>query len=101
MASHISSPYSGRTKRQDGAAIHILEKREVDFVVVRNNEPWFLVEVKQSLDSPSPHLTRFQKALAAPHAFQAVLDLPFVDADCFGVAEPVVVPARTLLSQLP
>jgi hypothetical protein len=30
-----------------------------------------------------------------------VLDAPFVDADCFRRREPCVVPARTLLSQLP
>jgi hypothetical protein len=33
-------------------------------------------------------------------AFQAVTDLPYVDVDCFGRTDPVVVPARTLLSQL-
>ncbi len=37
------------------------EKREVDFVVVADGEPWFLVEVKASGAAPlSPHLRRFQ-----------------------------------------
>jgi hypothetical protein len=35
------------------------------------------------------------------HAFQAVLDLAPVEADCFAQAGPVVVPVPTLLSQLP
>ena len=29
------------------------------------------------------------------------LDLPYVDADCFTRTTPTVVPAKTLLSQLP
>jgi len=64
-------------------------------------QPWFLVEVKESETALSPHLAYFQTALNAPHAFQAVLDLEPVDADCFTEARPLVVPARTLLSQLP
>ncbi len=41
-----------------------------------------------------------QRAIDAPHAFQAVLELPYVGADCFAQSDPTVVPARTLLSQL-
>ena len=77
------------------------EKREVDFVVVRDDRPWFLVEVKRGETALAPYLARFQQALDAPHALQVVLDLPYVDADCFASGEPAVVPARTLLSQLP
>lgn len=77
------------------------EKREVDFVVVRNDRPWFLVEVKQSDTSISRALDHFQRATGAPHAFQLVLDLPFIAADPFTQKAPTVVPAVTLLSQLP
>jgi uncharacterized protein len=76
------------------------EKREVDFVVVRDRKPWFLVEVKTNETRLSPALAHFQGQTAAPHAFQAVLNLTFEDVDCFGAHQPVVVPARTLLSQL-
>ncbi|MBS2021641.1 MAG: ATP-binding protein [Deltaproteobacteria bacterium] len=76
------------------------EKREVDFVVIKDRRPWFLVEVKASDTALSPALDHFQKQTKAPHAFQAVLDLPFEAADCFKVRHPVVVPVRTLLSQL-
>jgi predicted AAA+ superfamily ATPase len=76
------------------------EKHEVDFVVIRDKRPWFIVEVKASDTSLSPALAYFQKALAAPHAFQAVLTLPHVRADCFERRDPTVVPARTLLAQL-
>ena len=76
------------------------KKREVDFLVVRDGEPWFLVEVKKSDESISPNLAFYQKATGARHAFQVVYDAPYVDVDCFSRTDPVVVPARTFLSQL-
>jgi predicted AAA+ superfamily ATPase len=76
-------------------------KREVDFLVSRNNRPWFLVEVKSSGRRPmSKALAYFQQKTGAAHAFQISFDAPFVDADCFEHQLPVRVPARTLLSQL-
>lgn len=77
------------------------QKREVDFVVIRDADPWFLLEVKKSERKLSPALAYFKKATGAPHAFQAVLDLPYIDVDCFDHTRPVIVPALTLLSQLP
>lgn len=77
------------------------EKREVDFVVIREGKPWFLVEVKHRDASVSPSLRFFQQQVKAPFAFQVVIDAHYVDADCF--AQPgslIVVPARTFLSQL-
>jgi hypothetical protein len=77
------------------------EKREVDFLVAREGKPWFLVEAKQRDESISPSLKYFQQQLAAPFAFQVVLDMDYVDAECFARPNaPVVVPARTFLSQL-
>ena len=76
------------------------QKREVDFVVVRDEEPWFLVETKKSDKKLSPALAYFQEATSAPHAFQIVVDLPYMDSDCFAYERPVVVSARTFLSQL-
>jgi hypothetical protein len=77
------------------------EKREVDFLLARDGKPWFLVEVKQRDESLSPTLKYFQQQLAAPFAFQVVLDANYVEADCFARAgAPIVVPARTFLSQL-
>lgn len=73
---------------------------EVDFLVTSDGEPWFLVEVKASEKRLSASLGRFQRKIGAKHAFQVVLDEPFVDADCFLRTDPVVVPARTFLSQL-
>jgi uncharacterized protein len=75
-------------------------KREVDFVVVRDRKRWFLVEVKMRNGSLSDSLGYFQKAIRAKHAFDVVIDLPYVQSDCFSQTEPTVVPARTLPSQL-
>lgn len=77
------------------------EKHEVDFVVVRDGKPWFLVEVKQSEESISGALKRYQDQVGAPFAFQVVIDADYVDADCFATPRgPTMVPAKTFLSQL-
>ncbi len=77
------------------------QKREVDFVVIRDGKPWFLVEVKLRDASLSPALQHFQTQIGAPFAFQVVIEADYVDADCFRKERgPMVVPARTFLSQL-
>lgn len=75
-------------------------QREVDFLVLRDRQPWFLVEVKLKAANPSPSLAYMQTKTGAGHAFQAVIEADFVPRDCFSRREPTVVPARTLLSQL-
>ena len=75
-------------------------KREVDFLVVRNRKPWLLVEVKLRDTTLSDSLRYFQSITRAAHAFQVVMELPYVDVDCFSRSDPTIVPARTLLSQL-
>lgn len=76
------------------------QKREVDFLVVRNRKPWFLVEVELSETSLSPSLAYFQGQTKAAHAFQVVMSLAYQPADCFTIHRPVVVPAKSFLSQL-
>lgn len=76
------------------------QKREVDFLVVRNRRPWFLVEVKLAETGLSSALGYFQQQTKAAHAFQVVINQPYEKADCFAVHRPVVVPAKTFLSQL-
>ena len=76
-------------------------RRHVDFVVVRDGKPWFLAEVKHHDEAMGPSLRYFQEQLGAPFAFQVVVDAEAVDADCFAAFRPpLVVPARTFLSQL-
>ena len=77
------------------------EKRESDFLVTKNNNPWFIVEVKLSSKvGISKNLAYFQDKTKARHAFQVVYDMKYVPKDCFGHKKPIIVPARTFLSQL-
>lgn len=76
------------------------QKREVDLLVVRERKPWFLVEVKLGETSLSPSLAYFQEQTKAAHAFQVVMNLAYQPVDCFKAHRPVVVPAKTFLSQL-
>lgn len=77
------------------------EQREVDFLVTRDNTPWFMVEAKVgSGRSLSPALAYFQKQIDVPHAFQVVHEMDYVHTSCFNEQGPLMVPARTLLSQL-
>jgi len=77
------------------------DQKEVDFLVTKNNKPWFLIEAKLSDGNRiSDNLKYFQEQLCAKHAFQVVYNLPYVDANCFEYTAPTIVPASTLLSQL-
>ncbi len=76
-------------------------KREVDFLVVRDGTPWFLVETKCGQPGLSPHLAYFQQVTGAQHAFQVAMHADYVAADCFARHVATIVPARTFFSQLP
>jgi len=75
--------------------------KEVDFMVSRDSDPWFLVEVKRSQQATlNPNLAWFQEKTGATHAFQVYLQGEVVEADCFSVKRPIKVSASTLLGQL-
>lgn len=77
------------------------DKREVDFLVTKDEQPWFLVEVKTSWDdSLSRNLSRFQELTGAKHAFQVVVNADYANVDCFEATRPVKVSAISFLSQL-
>jgi len=76
------------------------DKIEADFLVTKDKKPWFLVEVKTKAKGISSALYHFQEETQAPHAFQVAFDLPFVNKNCFEEKGPILVPARTFLSQL-
>ena len=77
------------------------QKRKVDFLVTKDQHPWFLVEVKSSYRAAlSGSLDYFQRQTKAEHAFQVVLDAEFIERDCFEIHVPIKVPARTFLAQL-
>ena len=83
-------------------ALHFLrdkEKREVDFLVSRNDEPWLLVEVKLSAGRRVTDALRyFQAETGAPYALQAAFDLPPVNVHPFSAPSPAIVPAPTFLA---
>lgn len=77
------------------------DKREVDFLISRDREPWLLVEVKASGRAGlSKSLSYYSEHLGIGRALQVAFDLPYVDRDCLELERPTIVPARTLLSQL-
>jgi predicted AAA+ superfamily ATPase len=81
--------------------LRTIDKEEVDFLVTKNGEPWFLVEAKcSSNNSLSEYLYKYQEITGAKHAFQVVMDLEYIDRDCFEFKKPIIVPAITFLSQL-
>lgn len=104
IASHLLKACHYWTDRGMGAYdlffLRDKEKREVDFLVTRNEIPWFLVEVKSSDGYLSKSLEYFQKQIQATHAFQVLLDAEFEEINCFEYTKPVIVPAKTFLSQL-
>jgi hypothetical protein len=51
-------------------------------------------------NTPDEIVYYFQEQTGAKHAFQVVFDLPYVDKDCFTYTKPIIVPAKTFLSQL-
>ncbi|OAI48762.1 hypothetical protein AYO45_04230 [Gammaproteobacteria bacterium SCGC AG-212-F23] len=76
-------------------------KNEVDFLITQDKKPWIMVEVKNSGKEPlSSALHHFQSQLHVPHVFQLAFDLPYVDIDSFSLKKPMIVPAKTFLSQL-
>lgn len=80
--------------------IRTKDQKEVDFLVTKNSQPWILVEAKLSNGSISKNLINFKSKLNATHAFQVVHDLEYVDKSCFDEYNPIIIPARTFLSQL-
>lgn len=49
------------------------DKREVDFVVIKNKKPMFAVECKQGEKSVSPHIFYFKERTNIPHFYQVHL----------------------------
>jgi uncharacterized protein len=105
VASHLLKAVQFWTDRGLGDyGLHYLrdkEEREVDFLVSRNGKPWFLIEAKSSGNRAlSRSLYYYQEKLKVPHAFQLCFDLPYFPTNCFSTHHPIIVPAKTLLSQL-
>lgn len=77
------------------------EKREVDFLVTKDQKPWILIESKTSSKEPlSPNLKHFQEQIHAEYAFQIAFDLDYVDFSIKELKRPMIIPMSTFLSQL-
>jgi len=60
-----------------------------------------MVEVKSSVHSKlSPSLQLFAKQMGVTHVFQLGIEGDFIDKNVFEIRRPVIVPAKTFLSQL-
>lgn len=77
------------------------DKKEVDFLVSRDNSPWFMVEVKSSANKAiSSNLSYFSQQLKTEYALEVVHDMEYVEKNCFSSSSPLRVPMTTFLSQL-
>ena len=76
------------------------EKREVDFLVTKNNKPWLLIEVKLTNQEISTALKYFHQCLKPQFTFQVVMNMDFVEKNCFQSQNILIVSAKTFLSQL-
>ncbi len=68
------------------------ERREVDFLLVRDRKPWVLIESKLTGREPSSALEYFRKRLNVPVAFQVVAE---------GEPSRGLVPATRFVAALP
>jgi hypothetical protein len=75
------------------------EKREVDFLVTRDQEPFFMVEAKLADTDVSPNLARFQAMLEVP-AIQLVNRPGIARTIKTGAHQTLVVTAPRWLSGL-
>lgn len=76
------------------------KKQEVDFVIIKDDKPWILVEAKVSDLSISPSLKYFHELLKPEFSFQVVQNKQAIDSSCFDKPGLWIVPAITFLSQL-
>jgi predicted AAA+ superfamily ATPase len=81
--------------------IRTKDQEEVDFLMLKDEKPWFLVEVKSSMKAPlSSSLKKFHQTLKTEHAFQVGFDGQYIKQDIFKLHEPIIVPVQNLLTQL-
>ena len=70
--------------------------------MVRAGRPWFLAEVQHAQTALKGSLRHFPAQTQAPFVFPVAIEADDVDVDCCTTPRgPVVVPARTVLAQVP
>ena len=74
------------------------DKRETDFIVIKNKKPLFAVECKASETTLSPHIEYFQKRLQIPKCFQVhMMKKDFGDEKNKGRSLPFTVFCKEIL----
>ena len=74
------------------------DKRETDFIVIKNKKPLFAVECKLSETALSPHIEYFQKRLHIPKCFQVhTMEKDFGDEKNKGRSLPFTVFCKEVL----
>ncbi|WP_227779731.1 DUF4143 domain-containing protein [Rickettsia sp. Tenjiku01] len=76
------------------------QKREVDLVITKDNQPWILVEAKVSDSTVSASLKYFHELLNPEFSFQVIQNKQAILDSCFDKPGLWIVPAITFLSQL-
>lgn len=77
-------------------------KREVDFLITKEEKPWILIEVKSNEHKGlSNSLKYFQEQTKAPFAIQLAYDMPYQIFDFRKLKRPMIIPMISFLSQLP
>jgi len=77
------------------------QKHEVDFLVVCDNKPFMMVEVKSSSHNRiSPNIEHFQKTVKAPYVFQLAFDMPVSNINPAELHKPAIIAAADLFKIL-
>ncbi|XJO32879.1 DUF4143 domain-containing protein [Rickettsia rickettsii] len=76
------------------------QKRAVDLVITKDNQPWILVEAKVSDSTVSSSLKYFHALLNPEFSFQVIQNKQAISDSCFDTPGLWIVPAITFLSQL-
>ncbi|MCR4624192.1 MAG: ATP-binding protein [Alphaproteobacteria bacterium] len=77
-----------------------LEKQEVDFLITKDNQPYLMIESKALNKNISKSVLDFSDQLKPKFAFQSVFNMDYIEKDVFQLDKPMVIPLKTLLSQL-
>ena len=77
-----------------------LEKQEVDFLITKDQRPYLMIESKASNENISKSLLEFANQLKPKYSFQSVFNMEYIGKDVFQLEKPMVIPMKTLLSQL-
>ncbi len=74
--------------------------QEIDFLIVRNGDPWLAIEAKLSDTTPSPHFRTFASALGAAPALQLVRQSGHFEKPQMPWGKVIVASADEVLAQL-